>query len=257
MTDKLHTDTQERIEGISYMPGLQDSGDMEAGTKTITATAEAAGVNNADYHAVMTLAKPDDLRITVLRIAARLGVTVESMTAGQLNCRVYVDSQDTAHRLFDCQWTNAGTKFAAIDTCLTDLSVIFSQLNDGRAHTFYVYCWGNTGNAVVSLCQLWEGVGTCDTGWWGVEILALKHAGWVSTASRVYVQGSGTLSHYLTDGTFQQGNFITDFINNKVIFSYGETTCLTTNGVNINAGCMVATDINYLYGCTFVLRTDQ
>jgi len=81
MTDKLHTDTQERIEGISYMPGLQDSGDLETGTKTITATAEAAGVNNADYHAVMTLAKPDDLRITVLRIAARLGVTVESMTA--------------------------------------------------------------------------------------------------------------------------------------------------------------------------------
>jgi len=75
MTDKLHTDTEEVIEAISYQPGLQDSGDMEAGTRTITATAEAAGVNNADYRAVMSLAKPDDLRVTVLRIAARLAVS--------------------------------------------------------------------------------------------------------------------------------------------------------------------------------------
>jgi hypothetical protein len=75
MTDKLHTDTQEVIEAISYQPGLQDSGDLEAGTKTITATAEATGVNAADYHAVMSLAKPDDLRLTVIRIAARLAVS--------------------------------------------------------------------------------------------------------------------------------------------------------------------------------------
>jgi hypothetical protein len=91
MTDKLHTDTQERIEAISYMPGLQDSGDLEPGTRTITATTEATGVNVADYHTTLTLAKPDDLRVSVLRIAARVAVTIDNMTAGQLNCRVYAE----------------------------------------------------------------------------------------------------------------------------------------------------------------------
>jgi len=254
MTDKLHTDTQEIIEAISYQPGLQDSGDLEAATKTIIATAEGSGVNNADYRAVMTLAKPEDLRLAVIRIAARLAVTMDSMTAGQLNCRVYVNSQDAEHRLLDLYWTYAGDKLAATDTCNDNLSVIFNMLKDGQAHTFYVFCWVNTGNAVISLCQLWEGVGTCDTGWWGTEILALKHAGWVSTASRLYVQGSGALSHYMTDGNFTQGNFITDLITNKVIYSFGETTCLLENGVNIHGACSVATDLTYLFGCKFVIN---
>jgi hypothetical protein len=100
-------------------------------------------------------------------------------------------------------------------------------------------------------------VGTCDTGWWGTEILALKHAGWVSISSRVYLQGTGALSHYLTDGTFNQGNFITDLISNKVIYSFGETTCLLENGVNIHAANSVATDLCYLLGCKFVLNRQQ
>jgi hypothetical protein len=257
MTDKLHTDTTERIEAISYMPGLQDSGDLEAGTRTITATAEAAGINNADYHTTLTLAKPDDLRVNVLRIAARLAVTIDSMTAGQLNCRVYADIQDADHRLFDWHWANAGEKLAAIDTHNDNLNAIFNQLKDGQTHTFYVFCWVNTGNAVISLCQLWEGVGTCSTDWWGMNILAMNYSGWVSTASRLYVQGNGPLKHMLTDGNFNQGNFITDIISNKVIYSLGETTCLVKNGVTIYAGNAIATDLTYLFGCLFVLRSEQ
>jgi hypothetical protein len=257
MTDKLHTDTQEVIEAISYQPGLQDSGDMEAATKMITTSAEAAGVNAADYHATLTLAKPDDLRVTVLRIAARLEMIIDSMTAGQLNCRVYADIQDGEHRLFDLHWTYAGEKLAATDTCADNLSAIFNLLKDGQAHTFYVFCWVNTGNALISLCQLWEGVGTCSTDWWGTNIVTLNYAGWVSTASRLYVQGSGPLKHMLTDGIFNQGNFITDLNTNKVIYSFGETTCLLQNGVNIHAACSVATDLTYLYGCKFVMKKNE
>jgi hypothetical protein len=257
MTDKLHTDTQEVIEAISYQPGLQDSGDMEAGTKTITATAEATGVNNADYHTVMSLTRPEDLRLTVIRIAARLAVTVDSITAGQINCRAYTDIQDAEHRLFDLHWTYAGDKLAATDTCSDNLSAIFNLLKDGGAHTFYVFCWVNTGNAVINLCQLWEGVGTCSTDWWGTDIVTLSYTGWVSTASRLYVQGTGPLKHMLTDGNFNQGNFITDLNTNKVIYSFGDTTCLLQNGVNVYAACSVATDLTYLDGCKFVMKKNE
>ena len=46
MFTKEYSDTQmkEKIEVFSYVPGLQDSGDLETGTKTITATAEPAGL---------------------------------------------------------------------------------------------------------------------------------------------------------------------------------------------------------------------
>jgi hypothetical protein len=82
----------------------------------------------------------------------------------------------------------------------------------------------------------------------------LNYTGLASTASRLYVQGTGPLKHMLTDGNFNQGNFITDIITNKVIYSFGETTCLLEKGVNIHAACSVATDLTYLFGCTFILN---
>jgi hypothetical protein len=150
----------EHIEKLSYTPGPQDSGDLEAATRTVTAAAEATGPGNADYSRALTLAKPTDARLTVQRIAARLAVTIDSMTAGQLNCRVYVDAQDADHRLLDVSWTGAGAKLAVVDTHSGNLATIFNLLKDGASHTFYFFFWVNTGNAVISLCQLWEGVGT-------------------------------------------------------------------------------------------------
>jgi hypothetical protein len=67
------------------------------------------------------------------------------------------------------------------------------------------------------------------------------------------VQGTGTLTHWLSDGLFSQSNFIT-YIRNDYVFGYGETTCLVKNGVHINIGGSVATDLNYLYGCDFAIR---
>lgn len=256
MTDKYHSDTQERIESIGYQPGLQDSGDMEAGTKSITATIEATGIANADYNVTLTLPKPDDIRLSVLRIAARLAVTIDGITAGQLNCCVYVDSQDAEHHLFDADWTSAGAKLAAIDTHENNLSAIFNLLKDGQVHTFYFFFWVDSENATISLCQLWEGVGTCDIGWWGVDILALDYTGLVSTSSWLGIQGTGTLTHWLTDGWFSQFNFIT-YLRNELVLGYNETTCVVKKGVHIFAGGSVTTDLNYLYGCIFILMRGQ
>lgn len=116
MVDKLHSDTQEKIELVSYSPLYPTTGDLEAGTKAITAISEASGVGNADYSATLALASPSDARMAVLRIVSRLSVTIDSFdTATHLYCRVYVDVQDADHRLFDEDWTTTGTKLDAVD----------------------------------------------------------------------------------------------------------------------------------------------
>jgi len=56
MFTKEYSDTpaKEKLEVLLYQPGLQDSGDLEASTKTITATAEASGLGNASYTVSLT-----------------------------------------------------------------------------------------------------------------------------------------------------------------------------------------------------------
>jgi hypothetical protein len=169
MTDKLHSDTQAKIESIVYQPNLQDTGDLEAGTRTITATGEAVGTVNADYSHSLTLSKPGDARLAVKRIVNRLETTIDSMTAGHLYCRVYVDTQDAGQRLFDKNWTSPGAKSDAVDSYT---GAIFNLLADGYPHTFYFFFWVDSGNAVVNLVQLTESVGTCSTR--QVEVLRLS-----------------------------------------------------------------------------------
>ncbi len=249
----------EHIETLEYTPGLKDSWDLEAATRSVINTGEATGIANADYSAVLTLPAPFDSRLSVLRIAARLAVTIDSITAGQLNCRVYVDAQDANHRLFDLSWTTPGAKLAGVDTHSGNLAAIFNLLKDGAAHTFYFFFWVNAGDSVISLCRLCEGVGSADTSYWGQEVLTVTHTGLLSVSSRIVREGTGTLSHMLTEkgaGVGQTG-FLTGDISNTGIYGYGNTTCLVKNGVSIRCGGSVVTDVNYVYGCNFVLRSEQ
>jgi hypothetical protein len=82
MADKHHSDTQEKIESIRYNPGLLDSGDLEPGTRNITATSEASGLANADYSKVLGLAMPGDARLAVKRICCRLNEVAPIIRTG-------------------------------------------------------------------------------------------------------------------------------------------------------------------------------
>ncbi len=188
MADKYHSDTQEKVETIAYSPGLQDSGDLEAGTNTITATSEASGLGNADYTQALTLPKPDDARLVVARISSRLRVTIDSMTAGDLYCRVYVDVQDAGHRLYDEDWTSTGDKLAAV---AQTSGAIFDLLSDGQAHTLYFFFWVDSGDAVVSLVQLWEAVGQKDNSGLSYS-LRLDYKGLIQVTGVVERVGSGS-----------------------------------------------------------------
>lgn len=244
---------QEKIELISYLPDIKNTGDLEAGTKTITATSEATGVANADYSQALTLPKPSDGRLVITRVASRLAVTIDSMTAGHLYCRVYVDAQDAAHRLFDKDWTSPGAKLDAVDTHAGNLSTIFDLLKDGAAHTFYFFFWVDSGNVVISLVQLWEGVGSCGSSN-NNNCLRLLHTGLVDAYFGKYREGTGTPTILLSlDAATNWISWSTTVIYND---SAGILRTMLLDSAYISCIGTVVTDLNYIIRIAFVLRSE-
>jgi len=244
----------EKIEQLAYTSGKQDTGDLEAATKTVTATSEASGVGNADYSKALTLPKPSDARLIVKRIATRLAVTIDSFdTATHLYCRVYVDQQDADHRLFDMDWDSTGAKLTAVDTHSGALSTIFDLLKDGASHTFYFFFWiDQANNAVISLVQLWESVGTCDTYGGHREILELNFSGLATIHSSIRRIGTGSSHHGVSPGAY-------------VHYAYGSgdpariraEAILVKAGNYMSVAATVSTDISYIEDFYLNIRSEQ
>lgn len=241
MADKLHSDTQERIETLSYTCPLQDSGDLEAGTNTITATSEASGIGSADYNDSLTLPKPDDARLTVKRIVSRFQVTIDSMTAGHLYCRVYVDQQDAEHRLFDEDWTADGEKLGVVDTHSGNKAAVYNLLKDGLAHTFYFFFWVDSGNAVISIVELWEGVGQGGTSY-NQNSLEIDHVGLISIGCPVNKVGTGSVSARIGPSA-SVGSYIADASGTTAHLGV-EVALVNNHAIAIKS--TVATDLVYL-----------
>ena len=241
MADKFHSDTQGKIEIASYSPGIQDSGDLEAGTNTITATSEASGIGSADYNDSLTLPKPDDARLTVKRIASRFQVTIDSMTAGHLYCRVYVDQQDAEHRLFDEDWTADGEKLGVVDTHSGNKAAVYNLLKDGLAHTFYFFFWVDSGNAVISIVELWEGVGQGGTSY-NQNSLEIDHVGLISIGCPVNKVGTGSVSARIGPSA-SVGSYIADASGTTAHLGV-EFALVNNHAIAIKS--TVATDLVYL-----------
>jgi hypothetical protein len=258
MFTKEYSDTpaKEKLEVLLYQPGLQDSGDLEAATKTITATAEASGLINATYTASLTLPKPSDDRLVVKRICARLQVTIDTIAGGDtdLYCRVYVDAQDTSHRLFDLDWTSTGVKLLALDTYCGTLSTIFDLLKDGNSHTFYFFFWktGTGAGITISLVQLWEGVGSKIAGA-GTPCLSISHVGFLSGFISCSKVGTGSSSLRLCQG-------IQDTAYSWYLIStISEYPIPLTMGMNfgIALNTTIDTDIAYLTRMFLTIRRES
>lgn len=247
----------EKIETIEYEPGLQNTGNLESGTNTITATSEASGTGNADYSASLTLAKPSDVILEVKRIAARLAVTIDSMTAGHLYCRVYVDSQDANHRLFDEDWTSTGAKLDAVDTHSGALSTIFDALSDGASHTFYFFFWVDANQAVISVVQLWEAVGTCSTSP-ARQVLTVTHTGLMSLGIYAAILGTGSVNEHrlILSGSGGEAPRVAVDKNTGSIF-HSEALLLCESSISVYLRGTVATDIIRLHNTAIILRSEQ
>lgn len=237
-----------QVEYKSYAPSYKDTTDLEAATKTITATSEAVGVLNADYNAALTCTIPTDSRIAIMRMVSRLAVTIDSFdTATHLYCRVYVDAQDANHRLFDMDWDSTGAKLTAVDVHADAYAVIFALLKDGAAHTFYFFFWVNQAvNAVISLVELWEAVGSCDTAGTSSNCINVTHSGFLGVIAKGGQIGSGTYAMKFSPDGYWRDDTSTLVYKTHLVGSYFDLYVYGS----------VATDLNYLTGIYLWFRSE-
>lgn len=180
----------EQVEQITYAPDVQTSGDMEAATSTISATSEPGA---ADYSDELTLAAPSDSRLVVLRIGIRLQVTVDSWGGGgtTLNYRIKRGGASIVTGTLTAA-SATGALYAVTDVTTGTLT---------GAATYDVYLWVDAGSCVISLAQLWAGVGMTDGATSGETCLRLDYYGAVKVSHYVIRIGSGTFAGGYWSGT--------------------------------------------------------
>lgn len=163
----------ETIEALTYDPVVQDSGDMEAATKTISATSEPGA---ADYSVSLTIAAPSDARVIVNRLGVLLGLEIDSWGGGgtTLNYRI--------KRAGVSIGTGTVTVIGAIGAQIVTADATAGTLTG--AATYELLFWVDAGSCVLSMAELWVGVGTTanDT---PVPILSVSQAGYVSLAGEM------------------------------------------------------------------------
>jgi hypothetical protein len=191
MTDKIHTDTQNKIETITYIPSLQDSGNLEVATKSITATSKPG---SAGYSVNLTTTDVNDSRVIVRRLCQRLNIHIDSFggapPATKLYYSVAVNGSERVTGEFNL--SNADN-FISWDLTL-------GQFNLGSANAINVYLWVDQGNAIISLIQLWQGVGSCTNGWSSYP-LEIACTGLVQVSANFTRVGSGSSScHFMPSG---------------------------------------------------------
>lgn len=240
---------REEITKVLYQPECQDTGNLEGGTHTIVPTSRPA-IGNAQYSQSLTLPKPDDGRLVIKRIAARLNVNIAGLgTATTVYCAVRIDVDDVAHELFNESWDGTGSKLAVAN--LTS-GTLYDLLSDGSAHTFYFLFWADVASqATVDVVQLWEGVGACSTNWTGY-CLELTHTGLMSMSGYQMRKGTGSLSLDLFQGGAGVNSLLYRSTENELriplAILYG------INKFRLNAS--VGTDLIYIHQMAFYLRRE-
>jgi hypothetical protein len=241
----LNNPVSEKIETLTYAPGLQGGTDLEAATKTISATSEQAG---ADYTTNHTIAAPADIRIVPLRGCMRLKIRPDSVGGGctTLYWRVKRGGVSVA--------TGSFAVAAAPLDCLISWDI--TTLITG-AQTNTLFLWVDAGTCVISEVTMWTGVGTRYAG--GRSFLSISHVGEfqlggegmdrVGTGNFYFSVGS-QLSQYYTGAFRDLGNATNDLIFSELISNH-----YIANGIIYLTGgfLTVATDISYLTECSIML----
>lgn len=250
MTIYLNGNTGEFIQRIGYRPQLQDSGDLEAATKSITATAEPGA---ADYTSALTIAAPSDARLVVSNLGVRLAVTIDSFGGGGtiLNYRI----------------SRGGTSVATgtVSTgASTGAKVVVGNVSSGTltgAATYTIFFWVDAGSCVISVVQLYVAVGaTGATGGYGTTCLTLSHIGSVQIVGDPSCQGGGTMTLNLQDNSASQGQNIVYQSNQNANPNLREQTrrtwTLASGTLLIRvANATQATDLAYIDDIGLTLRT--
>jgi len=229
----------EVVDFFYYNPGLQSSGDLEAATKTITATAKPA---TADYSTNLTIASPPDDRLKITLLGLRWQVTIDSFGTGTttLNYSVHVNGTERKTG----SWTATGDQFDGVN--LTE-----GQFNLGTANAIEIFLWVDAGaGATISVVQFWLAWGYVGSVWnW---IADLAHDGYFSIQGFVTREGTGQ-PHFRVSGEPKV------YIHVQLYYVYGAGANVSANNIlcskpKLGCGGTVQTDLNYPQFLHFFLR---
>jgi hypothetical protein len=229
MTNKYHSDTQEKIDTIIYTPSLQDSGNLVTDTDVITATSKPA---TADYSADLITSNPSDFRLKVRRLCQRINIHIDSFQGDPAATKLCYSIEVNGIERASGEFTAAGAD-NPVAWDLTD-----EQFNLGNANTIEVFLWIDRGTAEISVVELWQGVGTCTTGWSSFPI-EVDHKGLAQVSANFTRIGTGNPGlHLLPLGS---STSISESLQNDI-----SSKLSIFNNATFRLRGTISTDINYL-----------
>lgn len=243
---------QEKVETIKYLPGLQDSGDLEGATKTITATSKPG---TPDYSTSLTVPSPPDARLSIGQLGLRLKVHIDSFGGAPAATKLYatVEVKGTIlNRINAFEFTSAGAdNFASSEVTV---------FNIGTANDVKVYFWVDQGEAVISVCQVLLAVGQGGQLYECARVLNVDHSGFVSFS--VHWKREGTGNHYIyvtspknvwdeTAGLWSKTTSSAAPVSRD--YDFPQVFMVNTFSIALRVG--VATDLVYINEIRFHLRS--
>jgi hypothetical protein len=241
MTNKYHSDTQEEINTIIYIPSLQDSGNLVTDTDVIAA---ASKQETANYSADLITSNSPDSRLKVRRLCQRLNVHIDSFQGEPAATKLFYSIEVNGIERASGEFTAAGAD-NPIAWDLTD-----GQFNLGTANTIEVFLWVDRGTAQISVVQLWQGVGTCTTGWasFPLEVIHKGLAQVSANFSRVGIGNPGL--HLLPLGS---STSISESLQNDI----SSKLSITKDIFSLRLKGTIATDLNFIQVLNFSLYNLQ
>ncbi|HXG41202.1 MAG TPA: hypothetical protein VNL95_00530 [Dehalococcoidia bacterium] len=225
---------------IVYIPALADSGDMEPGTRPITATARPA---SPDYSASLTIAAPPDPRLSVLRAGVRARVTVVAFGGSPAATVLFYVLRVNGSDRLSGSWTATGNQTVAED-------LLPGAFNLGSPNLVELFLWVDRGQVDINLAQFWLAVGSKQPSSAPGGVLQVRHQGLMSLVAQVDVAGSGSPTIALAPP--QQPSLemaVTQGVGVRL-----RVPCLLADNCQLFVGGSAATDLNYLRGLVLTLE---
>ncbi|MCL5026640.1 MAG: hypothetical protein M1531_09150 [Chloroflexi bacterium] len=220
-----------------YKPSLADTGDLEAATTTIIATAKPASGASQYSKAAFGIATPADAHLAVIRLGILLQVTIDSYAGGAttLNYVIYRNGVEVATGQI-ATGGSIGQKQIGIDLTSGTLT---------GATTWQIGFWVDAGTCVLSEVRMYQGVGTGTDS--GRACLTVTHTGWIHLAGGGASQPAGAQYLVATQTDDVAGNGTLN-CNRLCITASTNSPTFTDSGVKNPVMCPGTVYIGFIAG---------